>query len=111
MNSVEIVERIEAELKSQGKTKTEFYNACGITPATLTYWRKGKNNPSMDNLKKINEYLNLNFTVTEESEPADADIKAAFFGGDMDLTEEERDEIWEDARAYARFKAEQRKKK
>lgn len=39
------------------------------------------------------------------------DIKAAFWGGEKDFTQEELDEMWDDVREYARYKAEQRRKK
>ena len=38
-------------------------------------------------------------------------IMAAFIGGDMDMSPEERDALWDDVYEYARFKAEQWRKK
>ena len=38
-------------------------------------------------------------------------IMAAFMGGDMDMSPEERDALWDDVYEYARFKAEQWRKK
>ena len=37
-------------------------------------------------------------------------IMAAFMGGDMDMSPEERDALWDDVYEYARFKAEQERK-
>ena len=39
------------------------------------------------------------------------DLKAAFWGGEKDLTKEDLDELWEDVAEYARYKADQRRKK
>ena len=48
-------------------------------------------------------------TPEGERHVSDAELKAAFFDGYSDeLTQEEIDELWADAKDYARFKAEQR---
>lgn len=47
---------------------------------------------------------------TDNGERKHDDFKAAFFDGyGDDLTEAEKDDLWEDARQYARFKASQMK--
>ena len=50
-------------------------------------------------------------TPEGERSVSDGDLKAAFYNGYDDLSPEEIDELWEDALEYARFKAEQRRKK
>lgn len=40
----------------------------------------------------------------------DSNIKAALWGGDKDLSQEDIDALWDDVRAYAEFKTQQRKK-
>ena len=39
------------------------------------------------------------------------DLKAAFFEGGEDLTQEEMDELWEDAKDYIQYKLEQRRRR
>ena len=38
-------------------------------------------------------------------------LKAAFFEGGQDLTQEEMDELWEDAKDYIQYKLDQRRRK
>ena len=69
--------------------------------------------PSVAKVQMLAEYLGV--TTSEllgEDLPGDYDFKAAFFNGaDPTLTPEERDEMWEDAQEYFRFKIEQRRRK
>ncbi|MDD6612237.1 MAG: helix-turn-helix transcriptional regulator [Clostridiales bacterium] len=54
---------------------------------------------------------NVPTTVSDgEHKITDADIKAAFFKGADDLSKEEMDAMWDDAKAFIQFKMEQRKR-
>lgn len=60
----------------------------------------------------------MRFELTEkapsengEGKVDEADLKAAFWGGEKDLSPEELDEMWEDVKEYARYKMEQRRRK
>ena len=77
-----------------------------------------------DRLAKIAEYLSISeeYILTgQEIEKAPADngerkisddeIKAAFFEGADDLSKEEMDAMWDDARDYIQYKLEQRRRK
>ena len=44
-------------------------------------------------------------TVSEDT------IKAAFFEGGEDLTQDEMDELWEDAKDYIQYKLDQRRRR
>ena len=48
--------------------------------------------------------------VSDSDAISEDDIKAAFFEGADDLTKEEMDALWADARDYMRYKLEQRRK-
>lgn len=49
--------------------------------------------------------------IQQDARLVDEELKAAFFGGySDDLTKDEVDELWNDARDYLRYKIEQKKK-
>ncbi|MEG0941869.1 MAG: helix-turn-helix transcriptional regulator [Oscillospiraceae bacterium] len=79
---------------------------------TVDYLIGNVNDPFfvMDNertLRDINSYGDEPFV----RKATDDSIKAAFWGGDKNLSEADLDELWQDVQEYARFKAEQKKKK
>ena len=102
----------------------DFAAEIGVAPSVVSTWRNKKSESYMKRLPQIAEILNttVEYLLTgEKKEPAptpkngdelDRDtIMAAFMGGDMDMSPEERDALWDDVYEYARFKAEQWRKK
>ena len=102
----------------------DFAAEIGVAPSVVSAWRNKKSESYMKRLPQIAEILNttVEYLLTgEKHEPAptpkngdelDRDtIMAAFMGGDMDMSPEERDALWDDVYEYARFKAEQWRKK
>ena len=102
----------------------DFAAEIGVAPSVVSAWRNKKSESYMKRLPQIAEILNttVEYLLTgEKNEPAptpkngdelDRDtIMAAFMGGDMDMSPEERDALWDDVYEYARFKAEQWRKK
>lgn len=68
MSSLEIAERIEAELKRKGIKKSDFYDKCGVSRASFSQWRHGLHYPAKEALDRINDFLGLTFSVTETGE-------------------------------------------
>ena len=102
----------------------DFAAEIGVAPSVVSAWRNQKSDSYMKRLPQIAELLNTTvaYLLTgEKKEPAptpkngdelDRDtIMAAFIGGDMDMSPEEREALWDDVYEYARFKAEQWRKK
>nr|WP_306820261.1 helix-turn-helix domain-containing protein [Flavonifractor plautii] len=102
----------------------EFAKLVGVSDDTASDWRRRRSASYTKRLAKIAEVLgtSVEYLLTgEKKEPAptpksedelDRDtIMAAFMGGDMDMSPEERDALWDDVYEYARFKAEQWRKK
>ena len=102
----------------------DFAAEIGVAPSVVSAWRNKKSEAYMKRRPQIAEILNttVEYLLTgEKKEPAptpkngdelDRDtIMAAFMGGDMDMSPEERDALWDDVYEYARFKAEQWMKK
>ena len=100
----------------------DFAAEIGVAPSVVSAWRN--KNSIVWVPPQIAEILNttVEYLLTgEKKEPAptpkngdelDRDtIMAAFIGGDMDMSPEEREALWDDVYEYARFKAEQWRKK
>lgn len=102
----------------------DFAAEIGVAPSVVSAWRNKKSESYMKRLPQIAEILNttVEYLLTGEKKesaptPKNGDeldrdtIMAAFMGGDMDMSPEERDALWDDVYEYARFKAEQWRKK
>ena len=119
-------ERIFAVLDELNMEQKELARLLEIPADTVSAWRRKKSASYTKYLPQIAEALG---TTTEylltgngpKKKPAPAklspsdtiseeDIKAAFFEGAEDLTKEEMDALWADARDYMRYKLEQRRK-
>lgn len=100
-----------------GKSPSFVVTEIGLNKSAVTSWKKGAN-PTNSNLVKISHYFGVSIdellgkknTVSDSDTISEDDIKAAFFEGAEDLTKEEMDALWEDARDYMRYKLEQRRK-
>lgn len=100
-----------------GKSPSFVVTEIGLNKSAVTSWKKGAN-PTNSNLVKISHYFGVSVdellgkkdAVSESDTVSEDDIKAAFFEGAEDLTKEEMDALWADARDYMRYKLEQRRK-
>lgn len=93
--------------------------AMGVSRSLAAKWKNTcVERPSTEVLEKmsayfgltIDEILNANHGRNESTSISDDDIKAAFFNGADDLSKEEMDAMWDDAKAFIQFKMEQRKR-
>lgn len=121
---MDTVDRIFGLLDKMPIEQQEFAKLVGVSDDTASNWRRRKSASYSKYLSKIAEALGttVEYLLTgDEKKPAptpkngdelDRDtIMAAFMGGDMDMSPEERDALWDDVYEYARFKAEQWRKK
>lgn len=94
----------------------------GINKSNVSNWKNNGYTPRGDALQRIADYFGVttDYLLTgEEKAPTpkderlkDEELKAAFFGGySDDLTKNEIDELWDDAKDYLRYKIEQKKKR
>lgn len=99
----------------------------GLPADTVSSWRRGKSASYTKYLPQIAEALETtpeylltgegpkkkgaSTSVSDSDTLSENDLKAAFFEGGEDLTPEEMDELWEDAREYIQYKIAQRRKK
>lgn len=108
--------------KKKGVTKNKALMDCGISRTAAAKW-KGGSTPNGKTLSKVAEYFGvsvnslLQFSVEDVDSPEkqkqsfkEADLKAAFFEGALDLTPDEMDMLWQDAKEYIGYKLEQRRR-
>lgn len=121
---MDTVDRIFGLLDKMPIEQQEFAKLVGVSDDTASNWRRRKSASYSKYLSKIADVLGttVEYLLTGKKErpaptPKNGDeldrdtIMAAFIGGDMDMSPEERDALWDDVYEYARFKAEQWKKK
>lgn len=70
MDGLAFVQMVEIELKKRHISKEQFYRESGISSATMSQWRKRVYSPSSAAIKKIEEYLGLEFSLEQKEKPA-----------------------------------------
>ena len=123
---MDIVDRLFELVDLVFVEQKDFAAALGVGPTLPSRWRQRKSTSYQKYLPQIAEVLGTTteYLLTGEGPKkkavahigttaiTDDDIKAAFFhGADPDMTPEEMDAMWEDARAYIAFKMQQRRQK
>ena len=119
-----VAERLFALVDEQYKEQKAFAAAIGETPSKVSQWRMGITKSYHKRLPQIaealgttTEYLLTGDGPKKKSAPAvsdsdtisEDDIKAAFWGGDKDLSQEDQDAMWGDVKRFAAFLAQQKK--
>ena len=119
-----IAQNLKLLMEKRGLSNSRLAREIHVHTSTVSNWLDGKE-VKAENLTALCEYVGCSLdylagsTTATKKAPAetgeraidDDDIKAAFFGGVADdLSTEEIDELWEDARRFARYIAEQKKK-
>lgn len=109
---------IDARLKELGIPGSKMCDDLSMSRSTLTELRKGRATTlKAEKAAAIASYLGLSVEELVGKEKPnneriinDADIKAAFWGGEKDLAPEEVEELWQDVKDYVKFKTEQKRK-
>lgn len=102
-----------------GKTQKEVADFLGIERSTYAKYESGASEPAFETLRRLAEYFD---TSTDElmgferliSSPPPIDksaLKAAFWGGEKDLSQEELDDMWNDVERFAASLIKERKRK
>lgn len=113
-----LYERIAELCKEHNVTPGKMCSTIGISRGLITDLKMGrKSNPTAETLSKIASYFDVSVDYligntntkkeTSDTEVSDEDLKIALFHGATDVT----DEMWEEAREYARFIYERERKK
>ena len=67
MDGKKLVQILNEELKRQGISKGEFYDAIGITATAFYGWKNGAE-PKRDKIEAIEKYLGINLSDIEKCE-------------------------------------------
>lgn len=116
-------ENLSKLMQRDGMTKYRLSKMAGCSATTVANWLAGKEaTPAY--LQKLSEIFSVStdhLLTGEGKEKAPApegerqvshdEIKAAFFEGAADLSKEEMDLMWNDAKDYIQYKLEQRRRK
>ncbi|MGI5897094.1 MAG: helix-turn-helix domain-containing protein [Oscillospiraceae bacterium] len=117
----EIYKRIESLCTEQKINITTMCREAHIPRSALTDYKAGRiKTLSTDKLQKIADYFNVSVdyllgntdikkapSAKDEGQISDEDLKIALFHGASDVT----DEMWEEAKEYARFIYERERRK
>ena len=114
---IDIMNRIKVLRLERNIKQVDLAKAVSVSQAALSGYETGKYEPDFDTLKRIAGYFDVsidyllggkldsrdNVSATED------DIKAAFWGGDKDLSAEDMDAMWADVKNFAAFVAQRKK--
>lgn len=114
-----LYDRIEGLCKIKNTNITQMCKEAGVSRSILSDYKAGRSKSiTVDNLEKIASYLNCSVDYllgkTDQKKPpekskgvSEEDLKVALFHGADDVT----DEMWEEAKRYALYLKERKKKK
>ena len=68
MDGMTLAGVVEEELRRQGRSKGDFYNAVGISATAMYGWKRGAM-PKKETIQAIEKYLNINLSDVEKSDP------------------------------------------
>lgn len=119
---MELGQRIKILRENAKLTQIELAKILRINNSTLSQYESGARVPSDDiKIAIANHFgVSLDYLLRGEENVSnseteyqirDEDIRAAFFGGADDLSEEELSAMWDDAKEYIQYKLEQRRRK
>ena len=93
-------------------TQKDLANLLNVKPATVSGWEVGRNEPSIDMLKKLSSILGFSFDElagvvqhdADDDIPLTRNQKLVGFSIDPDTSDEERDAIIEMVKAAKKFR-------
>lgn len=123
LSNREIGLRISSAREIRGLTLDDIAREVGVAKSTIQRYEKGTiTKIKLPVLQSIASALNVNpnWLIGNTDDPdagagtrqiSEDDIKAAFWGGERDLSQEEIDALWAETKDYIAFRTAQRKKK
>lgn len=115
-----VAEKIKSLRKVNGLTQTELGDRLGVKKNAVSKWECGRvEDIPVSKLKMMAELFDVSpsYFIDDDVAPTapvdmESTLKAAFFGGYADdLTEEQIDELWDDAKCFFSYKIDQLKNK
>ena len=81
-----------------------------VSQQAVAKWERGDATPNPETIVNISEIFQVSTDVLlGKSVLGKEQLQAAFWGGDKDLTQEEKDAMWDDVERFAAFLAQQKK--
>lgn len=115
MDVLKIVENIQRICKERGTTPTVAGKESGAGKDLVSAMKRRGVLPSIEKMRLLADYLGVTTSelLGEElpgAAPAGkADLQAAFWGGEKDLSQEDLDAMWDDVERFAQFLAEKKR--
>lgn len=111
--------RLRLLRESQGYyTQQALAEALGVAQSTVANWEAGRREPNYETTSRLADFFHVSVdylmgrsNVFNGTGSSDDQLKAALWGGDGELSQQELDELWEDVREYAAYKAHQCKRR
>lgn len=117
--------------KREGLSQVQLAEQTGLTRSAIGMYETRKREPDIEVLKVFADFFHVSMDTLLGENPSDAistsnrsstaqnnrhsfsdeDFMVAFFNGAEDLTKEEMEEMWADARDYLQFKLAQKRRK
>ena len=99
------------------KTQKEVADFLGIERSTYAKYENGSSEPTFDTLRRLAEYfgtssdelMGFEKTISSPATVDKDDLKAAFWGGEKDLSPEDLEDMWNDVERFAAFLAEKKR--
>lgn len=114
---LDLATRIRTLREEANLTQLQFAHILNISNSALSQYESGGRVPSDDVKAKIADYFGVSLdylygrtNAKSASSTTESDLKAAFWGGDKDLTPEDMDAMWADVENFAAFVAEKKKR-
>ena len=107
--------RLKSLRQQAGLSQRALAERLFVSQQAVARWETDKATPNPEMLAKIAEILNISVDELlgrEDSQPEQIDksaLKAAFWGGEKDLSQEELDDMWNDVERFAAFLAEKKR--
>lgn len=105
-----LASRIKDSRKLKGYTQNDLAKIMDVKAATISAWEVGRNEPSIEMLKKLSKVLGVSFdyltgTMDESGEePLSMNQKLVAYSIDPDISDEERQAIIEMVQAAKKFR-------
>lgn len=111
--------RLRTLREEQGfRSQQALADALGVAQSTVANWECGRREPNYETTKKLADLfqVTVDYLLGRGDDPhggavSDGALKTTLLGGETGLSPAEIDELWEDVREYARYKAQQYQRK
>lgn len=115
MDKAAFVQKVKMLCLQKGVKPTNACKECGIGGSFLSDISSRGQIPSVERVQKLAAYLGVTTSELLGEAPAGsapagkAELQAAFWGGEADLSQEDLDAMWGDVERFAQFLAERKR--